>query len=681
MVISVKSKILMTVLSVVMMFALFILFYFPARQERLLLENYNNEIENFAKTVALGVKIAITEQNFEGVETAIDFVREDDRLQFVSLIQSDTIWAEANDIDYTIGKTVFKTFPDSVEVDTEGHSDDNHIVKSAAFSTPMMSGEILLSFSTEEIVESKRQIRMASLSATLVVFVIGLLIGFWLAGNISKPVLALRDAAHKVGEGDLTQSVSSNSKDEVGELGLAFNKMVKDLSVKASLERVRSVIAGMRGKEDLPQITPVIWQELISVGVPFNRCGVFIIDEKEAVIESYLSTPDGQSLGIFNLPFGAHEIAGKLVDNWQAGKIYYEHWNKKEFLEWMHTMMDLGHIESSRTYQGDIKPPESLNLHFVPFDQGMLYVGNDEQLADDELGLVKALADAFAIAYARYEDFKSLEKAKNKTEIALEELKSTQTQLIQSEKMASLGELTAGIAHEIQNPLNFVNNFAEVSVDLIEELNEEMENNNTEDVEAIKEDLKQNLIKINHHGHRASSIVKGMLEHSRTDAGAKVLTDINALADEYLRLAYHGLRAKDKSFNADFTVNTDDSLPKINVLSQDLGRVMLNLINNAFYAVAKRAKEGIEGYKPNVVVTTKKLDKAVEIRLKDNGGGIPEKLLEKIFQPFFTTKPTGEGTGLGLSLSYDIITKGHGGDLKVDTEEGVGTEFIIVLPE
>jgi signal transduction histidine kinase len=247
--------------------------------------------------------------------------------------------------------------------------------------------------------------------------------------------------------------------------------------------------------------------------------------------------------------------------------------------------------------------------------------------------------------------------------------------------MASLGELTAGIAHEIQNPLNFVNNFAEVSVDLIEEMDEEMAAGNTEDVKAIKDDLKQNLIKINHHGQRASSIVKGMLEHSRTDAGEKVATDINALADEYLRLAYHGLRAKDKSFNADFKVEADDSLPKINVLAQDLGRVLLNLINNAFYAVANRAKEGIEGYKPNVVVTTKKLDNAVEISLKDNGGGIPAELLEKIFQPFFTTKPTGEGTGLGLSLSYDIITKGHGGDLKVNTEEGVGTEFIIVLPE
>jgi len=457
--------------------------------------------------------------------------------------------------------------------------------------------------------------------------------------------------------------------------------MVKDLSVKASLERVRTVIAGMRGKDDLPQITPVIWQELISVGVPFNRCGVFIIDEKEEVIQSYLSTPDGQSLGIFDLGFNEHPIALKLLAHWQAGKIYYEHWNKEEFIEWMRSMMDLGHIESSATYQGNINAPESLNLHFVPFNQGMLYVGNTAQLNDDDLGLVKSLAEAFAIAYARYEDFRRLENAKDKTEKALEELKSTQSQLIQSEKMASLGELTAGIAHEIQNPLNFVNNFAEVSVDLMEELSEEMANDNAEEVAEITEDLKQNLSKINHHGQRASSIVKGMLEHSRTDEGIKELTDINALIDEFLRLSYHGLRAKDKSFNADFKLEADETLPKIKVISQDIGRVMLNLINNAFYAVAKRAREEDDGYTPNVLVTTKQLDKAIEIRLKDNGGGIPAEFIDKIFQPFFTTKPTGEGTGLGLSLSYDIITKGHGGELKVNTKEGDGTEFIIVLPE
>jgi signal transduction histidine kinase len=257
--------------------------------------------------------------------------------------------------------------------------------------------------------------------------------------------------------------------------------------------------------------------------------------------------------------------------------------------------------------------------------------------------------------------------------------------------MASLGELTAGIAHEIQNPLNFVNNFSEVSKELIEEMNDEIEAGNLEDVKEISEDIKQNLDKINHHGQRASSIVKGMLEHSRTSKKEKELTDLNLLADEYLRLSYHGLRAKDKSFNADFKLELDEDLPKVNVIGQEIGRVLLNLINNAFYAVSKRARKQLidseekvkdsekPDYIPTVIVKTKKIDKFIEIRVRDNGDGIPPQVIDKIFQPFFTTKPTGQGTGLGLSLSYDIITKGHNGSLEVDSVEGLGTEFIIRL--
>ena len=264
-------------------------------------------------------------------------------------------------------------------------------------------------------------------------------------------------------------------------------------------------------------------------------------------------------------------------------------------------------------------------------------------------------------------------KANTALEETLSNLKSTQTQLIQSEKMASLGELTAGIAHEIQNPLNFVNNFSEVSEELVTELKGELEKGDFEEAKAISEDVKENLKKINHHGQRASGIVKGMLQHSRTSTGEKELTDINALADEYLRLAYHGLRAKDKSFNADFKTDLDDSLPKINVIPQDMGRVLLNLINNAFHAVTGADK-------PKVLVQTRQIEDTIEIRVSDNGSGIPDDIKDKIFQPFFTTKAAGEGTGLGLSLSYDIVTKGHGGELKVETKEGEGTEFIVILP-
>ncbi len=265
-------------------------------------------------------------------------------------------------------------------------------------------------------------------------------------------------------------------------------------------------------------------------------------------------------------------------------------------------------------------------------------------------------------------------------EKAYRELKATQSQLVHAEKMASLGELTAGIAHEIQNPLNFVNNFSEVSAEMVDELDEMIDEGNAAEMKAITMDLKDNLLKIFQHGQRASSIVKGMLEHSRSGSGRKELTDINTMADEYLRLSYHGLRAKNKSFTAQFTTDLDGSLPKVHAVGQEIGRVLLNLINNAFYAVYERHKEDNEGYTPVVTVKTTRFEHHIEVRVGDNGNGIPAALKEKIFQPFFTTKPAGEGTGLGLSLSYDIIVKGHGGQLAVETEPGIGTTFIITLP-
>jgi signal transduction histidine kinase len=287
---------------------------------------------------------------------------------------------------------------------------------------------------------------------------------------------------------------------------------------------------------------------------------------------------------------------------------------------------------------------------------------------------------------------------------SLADLKSTQSQLIQSEKMASLGELTAGIAHEIQNPLNFVNNFSEVSSELLDEMRTELDRGDTEEAKAIATDVILNLEKILHHGKRADAIVKGMLQHSRSSSGVKEPTDINALADEYLRLAYHGLRAKDKSFNATLKTDFDETIGKIDIIPQDIGRVILNLITNAFYAVDEKKKQleqktsgdsnltgfqnlsGLKSYEPTVSVSTEAVipppggggSRGVIISVKDNGPGIPQKVLDKIFQPFFTTKPTGQGTGLGLSLAYDIV-KAHGGELKVETKEGDGSEFIIQL--
>ncbi len=281
----------------------------------------------------------------------------------------------------------------------------------------------------------------------------------------------------------------------------------------------------------------------------------------------------------------------------------------------------------------------------------------------------------------------TLQEKNSEIERTLNELKATQKQLIQSEKMASLGELTAGIAHEIQNPLNFMNNFSEVNKELLEEMKEELDKGNTPEAKTIADDIIKNEEKINHHGKRADTIVKGMLQHSRSSSGQKEPTDINALCDEYLRLNYHGLRAKDKSFNATMKTDFDTTIGNINIIPQDIGRVLLNLYNNAFYACAERSRSTVaekkkqqpENYEPTVSVSSKKVADKVEIKVSDNGHGIPQNIVDKIFQPFFTTKPTGQGTGLGLSLSYDII-KAHGGELKVERKEGEGTCFIILLP-
>src|SRR6187399_522551 len=293
-------------------------------------------------------------------------------------------------------------------------------------------------------------------------------------------------------------------------------------------------------------------------------------------------------------------------------------------------------------------------------------------------GLLVGIGVLLLLAIIFYRNNRQKHKAKIKIEQAYDNLKAAQQQLIQSEKMASLGELAAGIAHEIQNPLNFVNNFSDVNTELVADANQEIDKGNIEAAKFILNDIKDNSEKINHHGKRADAIVKGMLQHSRTSSGQKEPTDINAFCDEYLRLSYHGLRAKDKNFNADFKTDFDESIGKINIIPQDIGRVVLNLINNAFYAVDEKKKLNQNGYEPTVSVSTKKNNGKVEIKVSDNGNGIPQKVIDKIFQPFFTTKPTGQGTGLGLSLSYDIV-KAHGGELKVETKEGAGSEFIITL--
>ncbi|MDH3648077.1 MAG: ATP-binding protein, partial [Saprospiraceae bacterium] len=459
---------------------------------------------------------------------------------------------------------------------------------------------------------------------------------------------------------DRTEKVKQTITVLLDETIAELNEKHRKLEIEAALDRVRAKIASMRNPADLERITPLVWQELSTMSVPFFRCGVLIINDTEKKWDVYLSTPEGQSLAAMMIPHGTFEFMDEAADRWSRGEILTLEWDKSEFVTWTASLIQKGMIKDQERYSAGDEAPEKLALHFIPFSSGMLYVGSENILEEEHLTLVKALADTFSVAYARYEDFIRLEKAKVEIEHTLSNLRTAQAQLVQSEKMASLGELTAGIAHEIQNPLNFVNNFSEVSIELIEDMEDELRNGNPSEVMELGHDLKQNLEKIAHHGERASAIVKSMLLHSRADSGKEEKVDINALVDEYLRLAFHGMRAKDKSFNASMNTDFDETLEEIEVIPQEIGRVLLNLITNAFHAVNEKKTTADDGYVPEVLVSTKKSEGKLQITVKDNGPGIPDSIKDKIFQPFFTTKPTGEGTGLGLSLSYDIV-KAHGG--------------------
>ena len=442
----------------------------------------------------------------------------------------------------------------------------------------------------------------------------------------------------------------------------------------------------MQKSDELADTSVVVFKELLELGIEPNRLFIGIVKDNGAAIEAWATDEDGSKIEQhFKLYTSKNKSIEKMVDGWkQQKKSTIIDMKGKELQEYFHYLNKVMHIP----FIDGLKQKRRIQS-IAYFSGGLIGMAAPEEQPEETINLLERFAAVFNLTYTRFNDLKiaeaqakqaeedliNLQKAKKNAEKALAELQNTQKQLVQSEKMASLGELTAGIAHEIQNPLNFVNNFSEVSKELLREMQEEIENGDFEEVKAIMEDIIQNLDKINHHGKRADGIVKGMLQHSRSSTGTKEPTDINALADEYLRL-----RAKDKSFNAELITDFDESIDNINVIPQDMGRVILNLITNAFYASNERKQASKDqGFKPIVSVSTKKIGDHLEIKVTDNGNGIPKEVVDKIFQPFFTTKPTGQGTGLGLSLSYDII-KAHGGELNVETKEGAGSKFSIYLP-
>ncbi len=488
----------------------------------------------------------------------------------------------------------------------------------------------------------------------------------------------------------------------------------REAQIEVALERVRSRTLAMQNSDELAETAAVVFKQLINLGIVPNRLYIGIIQDDSGNIELWATEEDGSKISTrFTGNINKSPTMAEMYKGWKEQKKSitidlqgkelsdYIHYLTKE----LHAPVTIGHTQKRRVQS------------IAYFSKGFIGIASPDPQPEETTNLLERFAGVFNLTFTRFNDLKiaeahalqaeedliKLQTEKKRAEDALTELQATQKQLIQSEKMASLGELTAGIAHEIQNPLNFVNNFSEVNAELIEEMKQEIDKENLLEIRVIANDIKDNQEKITYHGKRADAIVKGMLQHSRSSSGVKEPTDINALADEYLRLAYHGLRAKDKSFNATMKTDFDESIGFINIIPQDIGRVILNLITNAFYAVTEKKKnfaltpyplKGGAEYEPTVSVSTKlKLPLSggrgsegaggggpiVEIRVTDNGNGIPQKVLDKIFQPFFTTKPVGQGTGLGLSISYDII-RVHGGEMKVETKEGEGSEFIVTLP-
>jgi signal transduction histidine kinase/ketosteroid isomerase-like protein len=471
----------------------------------------------------------------------------------------------------------------------------------------------------------------------------------------------------------------------------------REAQIEASLEKVRSRSLAMQKPGELTEVAELLRKEMGQLGVEeLETSSIYLVDKEKKQAECWYAI---KHIREENKQLVSDEMTITFADTWVGTEMEKFYRAKKEHAsivikgdnrkEWINYCA--GKSTVLQGYYGDEIPERT--YHLVKFNGGYMGAASPGDISEESWDLLRRAVSVFSLAYTRFSDLQiaeanarqaeqdliAIKEAKQKAEAALTELQATQKQLIQSEKMASLGELTAGIAHEIQNPLNFVNNFSEVSGELLKELVDEVEKGNTDEVKFIAGDLIGNLEKINHHGKRAADIVKGMLQHSRSSSGVKEPTDINALCDEYLRLAYHGLRAKDKTFNATMKTDFDESIGNINIIPQDIGRVILNLITNAFYVVNEKSKQNITGYEPTVEVSTKKEGNKVLIAVKDNGNGIPQKVLDKIFQPFFTTKPTGQGTGLGLSLSYDIV-KAHGGELKVETKEGGGSIFIIQIP-
>ncbi|HVZ55679.1 MAG TPA: ATP-binding protein [Chitinophagaceae bacterium] len=481
-----------------------------------------------------------------------------------------------------------------------------------------------------------------------------------------------------------TANLTTLLEAEVNRLRDELARKSREIEVEKALEKIRVKALDMRNSSELSETSTLLFQQLKDLKIEAIRSGLGIFDDENNAIELWITSVSNEGKLFFILDYINIDIH-PVFENIMAARR-----EKKPFsLTVMEGRELAGYYRTMSTYGGIPARRETSSAEYYYsffFSAGTINVVTATAMTREETGIMLRMANVFGLIFTRFLDLKRSEEQavliseeKRILEDTLENLKATQNQLIQSEKMASLGEMTAGIAHEIQNPLNFVNNFSEVSNELMDDMHAAILEGAYAEAREIAEVIKQNLEKVRFHGNRADAIVKSMLQHSRSSSGRRELTDINALCEEYFRLAYHGMRARDKTFNVEMKTDLDPQVGKANVAAQDIGRVVLNLLNNAFYAVSDRKKRGQEGYQPFVSLSTRKLEGSFRIIVEDNGPGIPEKVIDKIFQPFFTTRPAGQGTGLGLSLSFDIV-KAHAGKIDVVTREGEGTAFQIDIP-
>jgi signal transduction histidine kinase len=469
----------------------------------------------------------------------------------------------------------------------------------------------------------------------------------------------------------------------------------KEAKIEAALERVRSRTMAMQKSAELAEVIQVIFDQLCGLHFRMDSASFVVETNETNDLRNWLAATGRKYASRIDVPYIDHPIFNRFIEAKEKGETFYTLQLAKEdkdrFFDYYLQFAPIPDERKTIIYNSPGWAQSAVVMKIIGLNitnyAGVPY-------SEEENNTLVRFGNAFEQTYIRFldlqraeanavraeQDLVEIKAARKRAEDALAALKATQQQLIQKEKMASLGELTAGIAHEIQNPLNFVNNFSETNTELLAELKQEAKEGNTTDVIALAEDLEQNQHKITHHGRRADSIVKGMLQHARASRGEKQPTDLNQLVEEHLRLAYHSYRIKDQSFNADITTEYDPHVEHLNVIPQEIGRVLLNLFSNAFYAVSEKKQQLNGTFEPFVSVSTQKRGDHVLITVRDNGSGMSPKVAEKVFQPFFTTKPTGEGTGLGLSLSYDIVTKGHGGNLSVSSKEGEGAEFLVQLP-